>query len=938
MNTISRLAEQPIGDDNLTVTGCFCHPDRKAHLTRAEGEALWRRMRDNGYSPLPIAPGEKVPSVKMWPVKATEGAFAWDYRRPGVGLLLGGAVRLAPGDDGYTEEHPYRAIAVEGGLLALDLDLNKTAKTGGETTLSPEEQQQAREAIMATSTMRRVLNAGALLRERPGAANCVVAVRNDGAIAKKQAWTFERCGKQAVVVEVLAAGQQFLAFALHPSGSPYLWADGRSPETVPLTDLPAIGVADLGALHDEVTEALEPLGLVASEPRSCGARDDARVLGVVNARILGRREPPRVDEMRAMLEHLAGRDAFTDRARVVKDADGRIVKAGWLETGMALKAAYGDEVGFELWSITHNSEKARADAPGQWASFAAAARPGDVTVGTIIRAALHAGFEFAPCPTSADPTVANELEAAFARLAALSSVDYDRARKDEAVKLNIRVGTLDEEIERRRPKRDGDDEGKAGKALKLGEPDPWHEPVDGAVLLDELVVQIQRYVMLPREAAITVALWIVHCYGFELFPITPRLLIQSPAPRCGKTRLIEIMECLVPKALRADNISAASMFRVIEKSRPVVLVDEADSFLKDSEDHRNIINSGHARGGAVVRLVGDDFEPRAFSTFAPVALASIGSLADTIMDRGIVIAMRRRLSSEPVDRFRSDRAGHLHELARKVARFVADHEHALRNADPDSPEGLHDRACDNWRALLAIAELAGGEWARAARAAAQVLSAQGGEPDEQARGIMLLADIRRVFDDRTKKGAKDRDRVSSTELVADLVNLPDRPWVTWSKGKPITAARVARELKSFHITPNTIKLSDGKQPNGYTRGQFDDAFGRYLSPLPDTLFQSSPRSPTPHPPSKISRFQSSPFASRGELSNLAHPPQEYGNGEAGELQNRKYGGGTDSGRAEGSKSRRYRGVNARILSGLADDDLDKLGSYPLDDGDLKWPS
>ena len=70
----------------------------------------------------------------------------------------------------------------------------------------------------------------------------------------------------------------------------------------------------------------------------------------------------------------------------------------------------------------------------------------------------------------------------------------------------------------------------------------------------------------------------------------------------------------------------------------------------------------------------------------------------------------------------------------------------------------------------------------------------------------------------------------------------DRPWGTWSRGKAITAAAVARRLKNFHVIPNTIKLSDGKQPNGYKRSQFDDAFARYL---PSRLVRSLE---VPHPP------------------------------------------------------------------------------------------
>jgi Domain of unknown function (DUF927)/Bifunctional DNA primase/polymerase, N-terminal/Primase C terminal 2 (PriCT-2) len=110
---------------------------------------------------------------------------------------------------------------------------------------------------------------------------------------------------------------------------------------------------------------------------------------------------PPVDTMRAMLHHLADRDYFEDRGGVVRDANDRIVKVGWIETGMALKPAYGEEVGLDLWSVTHIDDQARADAPGQWASFASEVRPGDVTIGTIVRAAKDAGFVFPTLRTDA---------------------------------------------------------------------------------------------------------------------------------------------------------------------------------------------------------------------------------------------------------------------------------------------------------------------------------------------------------------------------------------------------------------------------------------------------------------------------------------------------------------------------------------------------------
>jgi uncharacterized protein (DUF927 family) len=89
--------------------------------------------------------------------------------------------------------------------------------------------------------------------------------------------------------------------------------------------------------------------------------------------------PPPVETMRAMLRHLAMRACFEGRKE-------------WIEAGMALKLTYGDQVGSDLWAETHIDDRARADAPSQWSSFAADAQSGHVTIGTIINAAKNTGF------------------------------------------------------------------------------------------------------------------------------------------------------------------------------------------------------------------------------------------------------------------------------------------------------------------------------------------------------------------------------------------------------------------------------------------------------------------------------------------------------------------------------------------------------------------
>ena len=105
--------------------------------------------------------------------------------------------------------------------------------------------------------------------------------------------------------------------------------------------------------------------------------------------------------------------------------------------------------------------------------------------------------------------------------------------------------------------------------------------------------------------------------------------------------------------LSASNISSAALFRSIEKWVPTLLIDEADSFATKNDELRGVLNSGHTPQTAfVVRCIGDDSEPRIFSTWGCKALAAIGKLPDTVMDRSIEIRLRRALPGEVAEKIR----------------------------------------------------------------------------------------------------------------------------------------------------------------------------------------------------------------------------------------------------------------------------------------------
>jgi len=369
-----------------------------------------------------------------------------------------------------------------------------------------------------------------------------------------------------------------------------------------------------------------------------------------------------------------------------------------------------------------------------------------------------------------------------------------------------------------------DDSPKAGRALVLHEPEPWPDPVDGARLLDDIVSGIRRYVVLGEVEADAVAAWCVATHGFLKFSIFPRVLISSVEKRSGKTTTLDCVERLVPRALVAANITAPALYRVIEGARPCLLLDEADSFIRDSEDLRGIINAGHRANGMVIRAVesGKNYEPRQFSVYSPLVIAGIGRLAPTIEDRAVIIKLKRRRPDEPIESLRLDKPNGLDELSRKAARFVADHGDEIRDADPVMPNTIYNRAADNWRPLLTIADAAGGDWPGRARRAAIQLD---GEIDDGSSRVQLLGDLRATF------AATNTDRVFSDDLIKFLVGLEDRPWAEIDKGRPITKNGLAARLRVFGISPATVRIG-ADTAKGYKLEQFRDAFARYLSSDP----------------------------------------------------------------------------------------------------------
>jgi putative DNA primase/helicase len=187
--------------------------------------------------------------------------------------------------------------------------------------------------------------------------------------------------------------------------------------------------------------------------------------------------------------------------------------------------------------------------------------------------------------------------------------------------LKVRTSALDKMVREERSVSDDD-----AAALPHWNVEPLAAPVDGAALLNNLRQVFRRYIVLPKGADIALPLWVLHAWTFDAGEISPFMVLVSPVKRCGKTSVLILLYYLTSRSELASNISPSAIFRYIEEIRPTLLIDEADAFVKDNEELRGILNSGHTKAAAnVIRNVeiNGEHKPRRFSTWAPKAIATI---------------------------------------------------------------------------------------------------------------------------------------------------------------------------------------------------------------------------------------------------------------------------------------------------------------------------
>lgn len=410
-------------------------------------------------------------------------------------------------------------------------------------------------------------------------------------------------------------------------------------------------------------------------------------------------------------------------------------------------------------------------------------------------------------------------DAMVARLADMPILEYERIRTEQAKAIGCRPLVLDRLVKDARAD-------KTDANLPFAEIEPHPEPIVPAQLLDDIADTIKRFIVLDNPQADAAALWVAFTWFVDVVEVAPLAIINAPEKACGKSQLLDLMGRMVARPLPASNSTAAGLFRAVELWRPTVLIDETDTFIRENDELNGLINAGHTRSNAfVLRVVGDNHEPKLFKVWGAKALAGIAlekHLPDATISRAIVFELRRKLPHESVARLRHAGADLFVGITSKLARFANDYAQQVRLARPTLPDELGDRAQDNWEPLLSIAGCAGTEWVRRATLAALKLSGAGDK--SISTGNELLSDIQEIFE------SKHVLKISTADLIAALVADDEKSWATYNRGgKPISARQIASRLSGYGIRSKTIRLNSYETAKGFEVSQFDDAFARYLS-------------------------------------------------------------------------------------------------------------
>ena len=350
-------------------------------------------------------------------------------------------------------------------------------------------------------------------------------------------------------------------------------------------------------------------------------------------------------------------------------------------------------------------------------------------------------------------------------------------------------------------------------------------------LVEKVCIFLRLFVVLSPELLLIVAAWVMAAWLMDIWDRFPHLAITSPEKRCGKTRLLALLELLVPNPCSTCNISLAALYRVVDLERAAILHDEAQQLGQHatglSTGMRELLNAGIDRNATVIRADSGGGIKK-YRVYSPKVIALVGPLDSVLADRCLPVDMERKTNADYVKQYRSrsvEPIGKiLHDELEKWAASNADQvAKVYENIVPLSIN--NDRMAELLMPLQAVLQVAAPELLGFLESYAVGLDKR--EEDTTSPGVQLLAACREIM--MESRTVMTTGFIPTKMLLKSLIQRDWEPWCHFNHGREMTPHALGNLLRSFGIRPGR---NQEKTTRGFFVQDFQEAWDRYLPPLP----------------------------------------------------------------------------------------------------------